>query len=224
MKKCIDCGQQFADTLSACPNCGCPANLCDSITTQLPWQQQSTQQATTSVNSNISSCNSGVTDPGYLFGRDWSHYIYECAVMSWHAMTSHAFDFKGRATRRQFWSVFFMLPLVEIAIQVAIGLFCLATDASIDGLLIYFEHSYEYGLFEWYSVQDVIEIIILMILYAIAIIGMFVLALAIAIRRMHDGNHRGWWCLVPFVYPFYCLQRSDAGTNRFGPPVTDLGI
>ena len=97
MKKCIDCGQQFADTLNACPNCGCPANLCDNVTTQQPGQQQSAQQATTSVNSS----NSGVTDPGYLFGRDWSHYIYECAVIGWHAMTSHALDFKGRATRRQ---------------------------------------------------------------------------------------------------------------------------
>ena len=39
-KKCIDCGQQFADTLSACPNCGCPANLCDNVTTQQPIQPE----------------------------------------------------------------------------------------------------------------------------------------------------------------------------------------
>ena len=202
MKICIDCGQQFADTLSACPNCGCPANLCENITTQQPGQQ-SAQQATTSVNS----CNSGVTDPGYLFGRDWSHYIYECAVIGWHAMTSHALDFKGRATRRQYWSVFFLLPLVEITALLALTLL---------GFVLGFV-GYELGFYIYGST-------IFLILYAAPIIGMFVLALAIAIRRMHDGNHRGWWCLVPFVYPFYCLQRSDSGTNRFGPPVTDLGI
>jgi len=206
MKKCIDCGQQFADTLSACPNCGCPANLCENITTQQPGQQQSAQQATTSVNS----CNSGVTDPGYLFGRDWSHYIYECAVIGWHAMTSHAFDFKGRATRRQYWSVFFLLPLVEITALLAITLLA---SLCILG----------FGFYPFDSISNPLTIIFL-ILYAAAIIGMFVLALAIAIRRMHDGNHSGWWCLVPFVYPFYCLQRSDSGTNRFGPSVTDLGI
>ena len=215
MKKCIDCGQQFADTLSACPNCGCPANLCENITTQLPGQQ-SAQQATTSVNSNINACNSGVTDSGYLFGRDWSHYIYECAVIGWHAMTSHAFDFKGRATRRQYWSVFFLLPFVEITAQLAIILL-----ASLCGLAFF---DFYLGPRWYHSGLDTLLSIIFLILYAAAIIGMFVLALAIAIRRMHDGNHSGWWCLVPFVYPFYCLQRSDSRTNRFGPPVTDLGI
>ena len=219
MKKCIDCGQQFADTLSACPNCGCPANLCDNITTQLPGQQ-SAQQATTSVNS----CNSGVTDPGYLFGRDWSHYIYECAVIGWHAMTSHAFDFKGRATRRQYWSVFFLLPFVEITALLAIALLASLCDLGFVGYYLLFHLDYLGDFLGMSTFLGAALIIIFLILYAAAIIGMFVLALAIAIRRMHDGNHSGWWCLVPFVYPFYCLQRSDSGTNRFGPPVTDLGI
>ena len=42
--------------------------------------------------------------------------------------------------------------------------------------------------------------------------------IAVAIRRMHDTNHRGWWMLFPIVNLVLSLRASDAGENRFGPP------
>jgi len=43
-------------------------------------------------------------------------------------------------------------------------------------------------------------------------------SIAVAIRRMHDTNHRGWWMLFPIVNLVLSLRASDAGENRFGPP------
>ena len=42
--------------------------------------------------------------------------------------------------------------------------------------------------------------------------------IAVAIRRMHDTNHRGWWMLFPIVNFVFALRAGDAGENRFGPP------
>lgn len=43
-------------------------------------------------------------------------------------------------------------------------------------------------------------------------------SIAVAVRRMHDTDHRGWWQLVPIVNLVFALRRGDAGENRFGPP------
>ena len=52
------------------------------------------------------------------------------------------------------------------------------------------------------------------------LISLAVLApsIAVAIRRMHDTDHRGWWMLFPIVNLVFALRASDAGENRFGPP------
>lgn len=51
------------------------------------------------------------------------------------------------------------------------------------------------------------------------------LSLSVAVRRLHDSDHRGWWWLIgcipvigwiPLVY-FY-LKRPSPGPNRFDPP------
>lgn len=45
MKNCIDCGTQFAETFNACPNCGCPADVCTTVspTPHSPKQHLSQQ-------------------------------------------------------------------------------------------------------------------------------------------------------------------------------------
>jgi uncharacterized membrane protein YhaH (DUF805 family) len=42
------------------------------------------------------------------------------------------------------------------------------------------------------------------------------------IRRMHDTNRRGWWCLVPIVNLVFWAQPGTEGENRFGPPPPPL--
>jgi uncharacterized membrane protein YhaH (DUF805 family) len=40
--------------------------------------------------------------------------------------------------------------------------------------------------------------------------------LAAAVRRMHDGNHSGWWLFVPIVNLVFLASRGTDGPNRFG--------
>ena len=49
--------------------------------------------------------------------------------------------------------------------------------------------------------------------------------LSVAIRRLHDTDHSGWWVLIGLIpiigfivlLVFY-LRQSDPGENRYGPP------
>ena len=48
--------------------------------------------------------------------------------------------------------------------------------------------------------------------------------IAVNARRMHDIDKSGWWMLINLtiigipVFIYWCCQKSDATTNRFGPP------
>ena len=53
---------------------------------------------------------------------------------------------------------------------------------------------------------------------AVVSLVLLVPGIAVAIRSMHDTNHRGWWMLFPIVNLVFSLQAGNAGENRFGPP------
>ncbi|MGE7994192.1 DUF805 domain-containing protein [Pseudomonas sp. NPDC089554] len=40
--------------------------------------------------------------------------------------------------------------------------------------------------------------------------------IAVAVRRLHDSNHSGWWLLVPIVNLIFMIQEGTSGANRFG--------
>ena len=40
--------------------------------------------------------------------------------------------------------------------------------------------------------------------------------IAVAVRRMHDTNHRGWWMLLPPVNLVLAAKKGDEVQNRFG--------
>ena len=60
-------------------------------------------------------------------------------------------------------------------------------------------------------------------LLAIAMLGLVLPAIAVAVRRLHDTGRSGWWYLlglVPFaglVVLWFVLQDSQAGDNAYGP-------
>ena len=85
-------------------------------------------------------------------------------------------NFKGRATRSEYW----WWTLFTLVIQAASFIFA--------------------------GLGDLLSLAVL------------VPSIAVAIRRMHDTNHRGWWMLFPIVNLVLSLRVSDAGENRFGPP------
>jgi len=52
--------------------------------------------------------------------------------------------------------------------------------------------------------------------------------LSVAIRRLHDTDHSGWWVLIGLipiigfiVLLIFYLRQGDAGENRYGPPPVD---
>ncbi|MGW7773260.1 DUF805 domain-containing protein [Pseudomonas machongensis] len=42
-------------------------------------------------------------------------------------------------------------------------------------------------------------------------------SIAVGVRRMHDGDHSGWWLLVPIANLVFLIQDGTQGPNRFGP-------
>lgn len=199
MKECLDCKQLFDDALSACPNCGCPSELCQSAPSQGEESDpvRSEESAPTPPPDEIvasipplspapqspvvqpSGTNPSQVAVAQQFDSDWAHYIYECGVIAWHTFSEKYVKFDGRATRREFWS-FILVPL-------SVDLFC-------------------------------------PFLFPIVFIITLLPTLAVMIRRLHDGNHNGWWCCVPFVAIFYYLQKSDKDMNDYGKPDNNLGI
>jgi uncharacterized membrane protein YhaH (DUF805 family) len=63
------------------------------------------------------------------------------------------------------------------------------------------------------------------VISGIAGLALFLPGLSVAIRRLHDTDHSGWWVLIGLIpiigfivlLVFY-LRQSDPGENRYGPP------
>jgi uncharacterized membrane protein YhaH (DUF805 family) len=60
---------------------------------------------------------------------------------------------------------------------------------------------------------------------AIVSLGLFLPGLSVAIRRLHDTDHSGWWVLIGLipivgwiVLLIFYLRQSDPTENRFGSP------
>jgi len=119
-------------------------------------------------------------------------------------------NFSGRAMRSEFWWWFLFVWLVGVAanlVDMAMGRGSWELTQNAEGVYTY---SYEnLGIFGS--------------LWALAII---LPTIAVAIRRLHDTDHSGWWWLLGFVccigpliliFAFY-IQPGTPGDNRFGPP------
>ncbi|MEO0970269.1 MAG: DUF805 domain-containing protein [Cyanobacteria bacterium J06639_18] len=68
-----------------------------------------------------------------------------------------------------------------------------------------------------FSVIDQIignEVEILSTLYTLATI---IPSLAVAVRRIHDTGHSGWWILFPIVNLVFLCTDSQPESNKYGP-------
>lgn len=61
------------------------------------------------------------------------------------------------------------------------------------------------------------------VLNMLASLGLFIPGLAMAVRRLHDGDRSGWWLLILFiplvgilVLLFWFVQAGTPGSNQFG--------
>ena len=96
-------------------------------------------------------------------------------------------NFSGRARRKEYWMFF----LINIIISIIIGI--------VDGLLG-LEFSPDQG-----------------ILGTIYSLGLIVPSIAVAVRRMHDVNKSGWFCLIPIYNFVLAVTEGDNGSNKYGP-------
>jgi uncharacterized membrane protein YhaH (DUF805 family) len=68
------------------------------------------------------------------------------------------------------------------------------------------------------GMQDIAKLI-----QVILILALFLPSLAVTVRRLHDTNRSGWWCLVTII-PFlgsiilfiFMLLESTPGDNKYG--------
>ena len=91
------------------------------------------------------------------------------------------FNFKGRASRSEFWW-WFLFALIH----------------QLPTLVIYSDY------FNFAGLGYYLRLVVL------------VPTIAVAVRRMHDTNHRGWCLLVPPVNLVLAFQKGDEKQNRFG--------
>lgn len=40
--------------------------------------------------------------------------------------------------------------------------------------------------------------------------------IAVAVRRLHDSNHCGWWILCPLYNIYLLIIKGDSGSNKYG--------
>jgi uncharacterized membrane protein YhaH (DUF805 family) len=95
--------------------------------------------------------------------------------------------FEGRASRQEYW----MFQLFNIIVSFCLGL-CI-------GVL---------------NVVTKTDQTVLGNIYTLATI---VPSIAVCIRRMHDTDKNGWWCIVPIISLVYTIEAGQSGPNKYGP-------
>jgi uncharacterized membrane protein YhaH (DUF805 family) len=107
--------------------------------------------------------------------------------------------FSGRAHRREYW--YFSL------IYLGISIFLIGIDSII-------------GKFDSTTGAGPIS----------GLFGLLILlpSLAVSVRRLHDTDRSGWWCLIVllpflgiFIFIWFAAQPGSPGNNRFGAPPPD---
>jgi uncharacterized membrane protein YhaH (DUF805 family) len=108
--------------------------------------------------------------------------------MNWYVQVLKKYAvFEGRARRKEYWMFFLFNFLIAIILGIVEGILGFDPD----------------------SKRSVLGSI-----YQLAVL---IPSIAVAIRRMHDTDHSGWWILVPIVNLVFTLTEGTRGDNRFGP-------
>ena len=123
-------------------------------------------------------------------------------------------DFSGRSSRKEFW-MFNLWYLVLFTLLAAADAWVFGEVGGLGG------QSYEFDGGATFDGDVTVEI------HPLNFANLFTLilllpGLAVAVRRLHDVNRTGWWCLlyftligmIPLLYWF--VRKSDDGENRFG--------
>lgn len=114
-----------------------------------------------------------------------------------HTVMGNFANFKGRASRSEYWRFYGITIVIAGIINVLSALFMDTALASVFGLIS--------------------------MAYNVAIL---LPSIGLAVRRLHDVGKSGWLLLVSFIpfgiiYVIYLLaQKGDEGDNQYGSPVS----
>lgn len=122
-------------------------------------------------------------------------------------------DFQGRAGREEFWLFMLFNYILAMAYSAALGL-----------------------LFLLFAIMDMSEsdmfdaLTFLLIPWGLYSLYLFIPALAVTVRRLHDTDRSGWHILlgiIPLIGSIFLMlwyaTRGTSGPNRYGaPPSSDV--
>lgn len=112
--------------------------------------------------------------------------------MEWYiSVLKNYAKFDGRASRKEYWMFFLFNFLISFLLGFVCGFISAGTGAQLSFVPT---------------------------IYTLAIL---VPSFAVAIRRMHDTDHSGWWCIVPIVNFVFAVTAGTKGENRFGQDPLD---
>lgn len=103
-------------------------------------------------------------------------------------LTKKYCDFEGRASKSEFWWFYLFACIIIYAVSFLMGVLAAATDT-------YFLIFVPYALY----------------------LPLFLPSLGAQIRRYHDSNHSGWWCLCPIMNFILLFFDGTPGENEYGP-------
>ena len=105
-------------------------------------------------------------------------------------------DFSGRSRRMDYWMFQLFFVLADIGVSIITAVLSSRSDSlgMIGGLRA-----------------------------LVLVFGCLVPSIAVAVRRMHDTNHSGWWALVPIASLIFAFTEGDRGDNDYGPDPKGVG-
>lgn len=91
----------------SCPQCGCPIKT-ETICPDCGYTFAGSSENPPTAHQQYSTLTSA--SQVSVFDIDWAQYVYECGVIAWKSLKK-CFQFTGRASRREYWSLALTLYL-----------------------------------------------------------------------------------------------------------------
>ena len=128
--------------------------------------------------------------------------------MDWMLMPLRRYaDFSGRSRRKEYWmfTLFILLVYAVFGVLFFMGFDLAAMSTGGDPQI---------GAIGWIAIS----------LFGIFALAIFIPALAVVVRRLHDQDKSGWFILIQFIpyiggiimLIFMCIEGTK-GENRYGP-------
>ncbi|XAH22683.1 DUF805 domain-containing protein [Xylophilus sp. GW821-FHT01B05] len=89
--------------------------------------------------------------------------------------------------------------------------------------------------FWWFFLFQLLALLVASLIhqfvYFVVALGLFLPAISVSVRRLHDVGRSGWWLLLHFVpligslvLLYWAVQPSQPGANEFGEPPAQLDL